>query len=66
MYYSILPVMPSVEIIEYVELSYNGCDILAVVTDEGYKIERLYSCDYTKFMDETFAPGTLLNSKLID
>lgn len=66
MYYSILPVLQPEETVQYVELNYNGCDVLAVVTEEGYKMERLYSSDYTNFLDEKFMPGTLLDVRLIN
>ncbi len=66
MHYSILPIIYPEESPEYVELQYNGCNVLARVSDEGYILERLHSYDYMDFMNNDFAPGTLLNSTLID
>ncbi len=64
--YSILPVTENPENIKYVQVDYNGHNVLAVVTEEGYQLERLYTDDYTNYMDESLMPGTVLENKFIN
>ncbi|OOB78370.1 MAG: hypothetical protein ATN33_04545 [Epulopiscium sp. Nele67-Bin001] len=64
--YSILPVTEDVEKVEYVEIDYNGHHVLAAVTPEGYKLERLTCSNFENYLDEGLQPGTLLDSRLIN
>ncbi len=64
--YSILPVTEDVEKVDYVQLDYNGHNVLAAVTPEGYKLERLVCEDYSNYLDEGLQPGSLLDSRLIN
>ncbi|OON95306.1 MAG: hypothetical protein ATN36_08830 [Epulopiscium sp. Nele67-Bin005] len=66
MLYSIFPIQEDEpQPVEYVEVEYNGVDLLAVVGEYGYQIERLYSIDSTHFMDQNFAPGTVMSKSQI-
>ncbi|OOB80457.1 MAG: hypothetical protein BEN19_04920 [Epulopiscium sp. Nuni2H_MBin003] len=66
MIYSILPIFEPQEPVDYVEMNYNGCDILAVMTEHGYKIERLYSTNVENYLDDKLYPGTVLENGLIN
>lgn len=65
MMYSIAPIYGLDEPLEYVELNYNGIDILACKTPEGYVLERIYSTDPKDFFNINLQPGTLLENALI-
>ncbi len=66
MHYSILPINIEEAEPKYVEMEYKGVNIVAVMTENGYQIERLNSADYTNFMDESLMPGTTLENSLIN
>ena len=63
--YSVAPIYGLDEPIEYVELNYNGMDVLACKTSDGYVLERIYSTDPKDFLNENLQPGTLLENTLI-
>nr|WP_302596357.1 YlzJ-like family protein [uncultured Cellulosilyticum sp.] len=65
MMYSVAPIYGLDEPIEYVELNYNGMDVLACKTSDGYVLERIYSTDPKDFLNENLQPGTLLENTLI-
>ncbi len=65
MIYSVAPIYGLEEAVEYVEVNYNGMDILACKTAEGYVLERIYSTNPNDFLNESLQPGTLLENALI-
>lgn len=65
MMYSVAPIYGLDQPLEYVELNYNGMDVLACKTPEGYILERIYSTDPKDFLNEHLQPGTLLENALI-
>lgn len=65
MMYSIAPVYGLDKPLEYVELNYNGFDVLACKTEEGYRLERVYSTNPQDFLREDLCPGKILENALI-
>lgn len=65
MLYSILPVATDEEVATYETINYQGKQVLACVTPQGYVLERLYSTDPLDYLDNTLQPGTLLDNSLI-
>lgn len=63
--YSVAPVYGLDEPTQYVELNYDGIDILACKTIEGYVVERIYSTNPNDFLKINLQPGTLLENALI-
>ncbi|MGL4736852.1 MAG: YlzJ-like family protein [Cellulosilyticaceae bacterium] len=63
--YSILPIATDEEVMRYEMLEYQGKQVLACVTPEGYVMERLYSSDPSDYLDNTLQPGILLENSLI-
>ncbi len=65
MYYSILPItQPDPQTLQYVEMEYNGIQVLACQTEEGYVLERIYSSDPKDFIN--LMPGDYLEEHLIN
>lgn len=65
-HYSILPIdMPQEKAPQYEEVTYKGHTLLACVTEEGYKVERVYSTDPNDFLAPDIQPGMLLENSLI-
>lgn len=65
MMYSVAPIYGLEDPVEYVELNYNGMDVLACKTSDGYILERIYSTDPKDFLNENLQPGILLENALI-
>lgn len=65
MMYSVAPIYGLDKPLEYVELNYNGMDVLACKTSDGYVLERIYSTNPKDFLNENLQPGTLLENALI-
>lgn len=66
-HYSILPIYtPEEENCTYNVLDYNGHQVLACKTDEGYILARIYSSNPSDFLLESLQPGTLLENNLIN
>lgn len=65
MMYSVAPVYGLDDIVEYVEINYNGYDVLACKTSQGYKLERVYSTNPRDFLNENLQPGKILENALI-
>ncbi len=65
MMYSVAPIYGLDEHVEYVELNYDGIDILACKTADGYVVERIYSTNPKDFLNASLQPGTLLENALI-
>lgn len=65
MMYSVAPIYGLEEPLEYVELNYNGLNVLACKTAQGYVLERIYSTDPKDFSNINLQPGTLLENALI-
>ncbi|MGL4344821.1 MAG: YlzJ-like family protein [Cellulosilyticaceae bacterium] len=63
--YSILPVQETEEVANYEMLEYQGKQVLACVTEEGYVLERLYSSDPSDYLNNNLQPGSLLENSLI-
>ena len=63
--YSIAPVYGLDEPVEYVELNYNGYEVLACKTAEGYRLERIYSTNPLDFLKADLCPGKILENALI-
>lgn len=64
-YYSVASIYGLEQPIEYVELDYNGYNVLACKTDEGYVLERIYSTNPKHYLREDLKPGKLLENNLI-
>ena len=66
-YYSILPIyMPDEQVPEYEMLDYNGLQVLACKTENGYILDRIYSSNPSDILIDTLQPGTLLQNNLIN
>lgn len=65
MMHSIMPIYGLDDPVEYVEVSYNGCNVLALKTAEGYVLERVYSTNPQDFINEALKPGIILENALI-
>ena len=66
-YYSILPIyMPEEQAPEYEMLDYNGLQVLACKTENGYILDRIYSSNPNDFLIDTLQPGTSLQNNLIN
>lgn len=65
MMYSIAPVYGLELPVEYEQIEYNGFEVLACKTPQGYILERLYSTDPQDFLREDLQPGKLLENALI-
>lgn len=66
-YYSILPVyIPQEQAPEYQVLDYNGIEVLACKTENGYILDRIYSSNPSDFLIDSLQPGTLLQNNLIN
>ena len=65
MYYSILDVYEYGEVPEYVELDYKGFHVLALKTEYGFILERLFSTNPKAFLSTELLPGSLLQNNLI-
>lgn len=64
--YSIMPVYTPEEELVYEQIEYNGYNVLACKTAQGYVLERIYSTNPIDFLDSTLQPGTLLENRLIN
>ena len=65
MYYSVEPIHGMEESVEYEEIEYNGCKVLACKTDVGYVLERIYSTNPKDFLSKDIYPGKILENALI-
>ena len=65
MMYSVAPIYGLEKPVEYVTLNYNGKEVLACKTPEGYVLERIYSTDPKDYLNTHLTPGTLLENALI-
>lgn len=66
MMYSIAPIYGmQAEPVEYVQAEYQGYEVLAYKTSEGYVLERLFSTDPYDFLKADLQPGKLLENLLI-
>ena len=66
MMYSIAPIYGlESDPVEYVMAEYQGHEVLAYKTPEGYVLERLFSTDPGDFLRADLQPGKLLENVLI-
>lgn len=65
MMYSIAPVYGLELPVEYVQVEYNGFEVLACKTEGGYILERVYSTNPQDFLRADLQPGKLLENALI-
>lgn len=65
MMYSIAPIYGLETPVEYVELEYNGYNVLACKTTQGYVLERICSTDPKDYLRDDLKPGKLLENALI-
>lgn len=65
MMYSIAPIYGLDQTVEYEQVEYNGFEVLACKTPEGYVLERLYSTNPQDFLRADLQPGKLLENALI-
>lgn len=65
MMYSIAPIYGLDLPVEYEQIEYNGFEVLACKTPEGYVLERLYSTNPQDFLRSDLQPGKLLENALI-
>lgn len=65
MIYSIAPIYGLDHLVEYEQIEYNGFEVLACKTPEGYVLERLYSTNPHDFLRADLQPGKLLENALI-
>lgn len=65
MFYSVLPIYGLDAPIEYVQMDYDGIEVLAYKTPEGYQLERIFSTNPKDYLREDLAPGKLLQNALI-
>lgn len=63
--YSIAPIYGLDLPVEYEQIEYNGFEVLACKTPEGYVLERLYSTNPQDFLRSDLQPGKLLENALI-
>lgn len=64
--YSILQVYTPEEEVVYEQIEYNGYNVLACKTPEGYVLERIYSTNPSDFLDSHMQPGAILENRLIN
>lgn len=65
MMYSIAPIYGLDTPVEYEQIEYNGFEVLALKTPEGYLLERLYSTNPNDYLNPLLQPGNLLEKALI-
>ncbi|MBP3886299.1 MAG: hypothetical protein J6F30_01400 [Cellulosilyticum sp.] len=65
MMYSIAPIYGLETPVEYVQVEYEGFEVLACKTETGYILERVYSTNPQDFLRENLQPGKLLENALI-
>ena len=65
MMYSIAPIYGLESPSEYVQLEYQGLEVLACKTEEGYRLERIFSTNPDDFLKTDLQPGKLLENALI-
>lgn len=65
MMYSVGTIYGLDEVIEYVELEYNGYQVLACKVPDGYRLERIYSTNPKDFLKTDLQPGKILENALI-
>lgn len=63
--YSIAPIYGIEDPVEYVQLEYEGIEVLACKTSDGYILERLFSTDPKDYLKSELQPGKLLENALI-
>lgn len=64
--YSVMPIYTPEEELTYEQIEYNGHNVLACKTAQGYVLERIYSTNPSDFLDTTMQPGMLLENRLIN
>ncbi|MEG0014498.1 MAG: YlzJ-like family protein [Cellulosilyticaceae bacterium] len=64
--YSILPVYTPEEEVAYNQIEYNGYNVLACKTEQGYVLERIYSTNPSDFLKSDMQPGAILENRLIN
>ena len=62
MMYSIAPIMGLDTPVEYVQLEYQGYEVLAYRSPEGYILERLITTDPKAYLNSALQPGNLLEN----
>ena len=65
MMYSIAPIYGLETPVEYVQIEYEGFEVLACKTEAGYILERVYSTNPQDFIRTDLQPGKLLENALI-
>lgn len=65
MMYSVAPIYGLDEVVEYVELDYDGYQVLACKTPDGYVLERIYSTNPSDYLRADLQPGKILENALI-
>ncbi len=65
MMYSIAPIYGLDTPVEYVQVEYEGFEVLACKTEAGYILERIYSTNPQDFLRADLQPGKLLENALI-
>ena len=65
MMYSIAPIYGLETPVEYVQAEYEGIEVLAVKTPDGYMLERLFSTDPKDYLRTDLQPGKILENVLI-
>lgn len=65
MMYSVAPIYGLELPVEYVQVEYEGFEVLACKTEVGYILERIYSTNPQDFMRADLQPGKLLENALI-
>lgn len=65
MMYSVAPIYGLESPVEYVQVEYQGFEVLACKTEAGYVLERVYSTNPQDFLRADLQPGKLLENALI-
>lgn len=65
MMYSVAPIYGLDLPVEYVEVEYQGFEVLACKTEVGYVLERIFSTNPIDFLRADMQPGKLLENALI-
>lgn len=65
MMYSVAPIYGLDLPVEYVQVEYQGFEVLACKTDAGYVLERIFSTNPVDFLRADMQPGKLLENALI-
>ena len=65
MMYSIAPIYGLESPVEYVQAEYEGIEVLAIKTPDGYMLERLFSTDPKDYLRTDLQPGKILENVLI-